>query len=191
MSVSINSSEWDRMLTRIGDKLAAPAKLLHAVMVTRGFAFIIKKFTQERGPNGPWPKRSASTNKAYESIRNSAKAFKKASKKLGVAGALSAGFKTPSLLVNGVPRSSYRASNRLLQLTGNLRKSLMPGKLASKSRFIGRDAILIFSPIEYSGQHDNGDASQNIPERKFMWLDASEKETIAGDVLKLALMGLR
>lgn len=189
MSATIEASQWESFLRKLGAKVAYPAKILQAAMSTRGFGFIIKKFKEERGPNGPWEKRSAATNKRYEDIRAGGKQRQKLARRFGsVESAYATGVVAPSSLVNGVPRSSYRASNRLLQLTGNLRKSIMPASLARQTDVIDRDKILIFSPIDYSAQHDEG--LLGLPQRKFMWLDEKEKETVASDCLQIVAQGL-
>lgn len=57
----------------------------------------------------------------------------------------------------------YNPSNKLLQLSGKLRQSIMP----SNADKIDNYSISIFSGSEYSKTHDEG--YKNIPQRKFMW----------------------
>lgn len=157
----IDSRAWDTLFTSMVNAMARPTKILRAAMATRGYRGIIEKFKTQTGPDGPWRKRSPTTDLHYELIR---------------AGVV----ETPP----GFPRAAFSASNRLLQLTGALRKSLMPGALAEQTQDIGKTSILIFSPLEYSGKHDEGDG---VPPRPFMWLNAKELDETADIVLKLAL----
>lgn len=60
---------------------------------------------------------------------------------------------------------AIRESGKTLQDTGNLRRSFLP----TNFKPAGRNAILIFNNASYSGIHDRGDASKNIPQREFMY----------------------
>jgi hypothetical protein len=162
----IDSRAWDTLFTSIVNATARPTKILRAAMATRGYRGIIGKFKEERGPDGPWEKRAPSTQKRYADIQ--------------------AGHLSPPA---GFPRAAFNPSNRLLQLTGALRKSLMPGSLKEQTEDYAHNAILVFSPLGYSGTHDEGDPSRGIPARPFMWLSPKELDETADIVLKLALGG--
>lgn len=83
---------------------------------------------------------------------------------------------------------SYSSSNKLLQLTGRLRGSFLPG--SSYIKQMNRLSVKLYSDptVEYARVHDEG--SNNIPQREFMWLSDNAKEMIltmlldqlAGDV---------
>jgi phage gpG-like protein len=64
--------------------------------------------------------------------------------------------------------SRYSPTNKLLQLTGNLRKSLLPEGGSLKRR--GKFGIMLFTDIKYAGKHNKGDRARRIPRREFMWL---------------------
>lgn len=76
-------------------------------------------------------------------------------------------------------------ADKILQLTGTLRQSLLPrsGKLRNQ----GRNAVMMVSNVEYSGQHDEGDSTKNIPKREFMYLTSRAQEDILEGVLSLVL----
>lgn len=109
----------------------------------------------------------------------------------------------------------YRSSNRLLQLTGHLRQTL----IKPNTKQVGKSGILLFSGAPYSGVHDRGervpartirakgggflrwwDASGNplfakeshpkgfkMPKRKFMWLSNRARELMAKAILSMAI----
>jgi phage gpG-like protein len=76
--------------------------------------------------------------------------------------------------------SRYSPSNKLLQLTGNLRKSILP----NNTKRVGTAAIQIFANAEYSGKHDMG--TDNMPQREFMWFSNEAKERMAQVIASLA-----
>lgn len=159
-----DAGQWSTFFALLQKKVSNPSELLRAAFATRGFRAIIEKFRDERGPDGPWPRRSPNTDKAYEDIR--------------------AGRRAPP---PGFPRGAFRASNKLLQLTGTLRKSLLPGSLSKQTEILDRNKVLVFSPVPYSGHHDEGDPSRNLPARTFMWLSDSEQEDMSRVILGIAL----
>lgn len=71
--------------------------------------------------------------------------------------------------------SVYDPGNKLLQLTGRLRQSLIRGG-NSGARGIGKNVVAISSNVEYSGKHDEGEG--RIPQRKFMWLSDGAIESM-------------
>lgn len=58
-----------------------------------------------------------------------------------------------------------KAGNRILQDTGRLRQSLMPGAGKFRSNTSG---VLFFTTVPYARAHDKG--NQRMPQRQFMWL---------------------
>lgn len=162
MRAELQAGEWDSFFTGLMRLMKEPTKLLRAAMVTRGYRGIIENFREERGPEGAWPARSAATQKRYAEIR--------------------AGQRPPP---PGFPRAAFNPNNRLLQLTGTMRKSLLPSALSQSTVDQGRSAIMVFSPVAYSGQHDEGDPSRNLPARPFMWLTDKTMDDMAMIVLKM------
>lgn len=159
----LESKEWSDFLTTLYKLVEKPEKLLRAAFATRGFRAIIENFRDEKGPDGAWPQRSDYTQKMYADIKS--------------------GLRKPP---EGFSRASFNPTNKLLQLTGNLRKSIMPASLSKQSEMINQDTILIFSPVAYSGHHDEGDPSRNLPARPFMWLSEQAREDMAGIILNMA-----
>lgn len=192
-TVRIEAGEWTKFLALVQKKLQKPSELLRAAFATRGFRAIIDKFQQEIGPNGKWAPRKASTNKRYDQIRAGLKSGRKMSrrdarKRYGsVESAFAAGQDIYRERIGGIPRSAFDSRNRLLQLTGNLRKSIMPGSLNKQTEIIDSERVMVFSPVPYSGQHDEGDPSRNLPARTFMWLNEKEKDDMGNIILKLAV----
>ncbi len=164
MQARLEAGAWDQFFLGIVKTMSNPTKILRAAMATRGYRAILDKFKQQRGPDGAWPERSASTQERYRAIQ--------------------AGTMPPP---PGFPRAAFNPSNRLLVLTGALRKTLSPGELAQNTANQGANAILMSSPLGYSGDMNDGDLSRNIPARPFMWLDEKELDETSDIVLKLAL----
>lgn len=75
--------------------------------------------------------------------------------------------------------SRYNPSNKLLQLTGNLRKSILP----TNTKKVSKNAIEIFANAEYGGRHDRG---EDMPQREFMWFSDSAKDRMAQIISSLA-----
>jgi len=83
---------------------------------------------------------------------------------------------------------AYRSSNKLLQLTGNLRKSIVPG--SGKSKIIGQGSVEMFAGTIYSKTHDEGDSTRNIPKREFMWISPKSQQDIANYLIEKISGGL-
>lgn len=75
--------------------------------------------------------------------------------------------------------SRYNPSNKLLQLTGNLRQSILP----TNTKKVAYNAIEIFANAEYGGRHDRG---EDMPRREFMWFSEDAKEKMAQVIAGLA-----
>lgn len=74
---------------------------------------------------------------------------------------------------------------KILQDTGRLRNSII-NKLTRRR---GHDQIEMFSNVSYSGKHDRGDSSENLPQRQFMWLSDGAQELMAQTIIELSLRG--
>lgn len=84
--------------------------------------------------------------------------------------------------------------NKLLQATGKLRQSLLPGQ--GKITEEGRDAVRLFSNVEYSALHNYGGPflawgkyPARMPQREFMWLSDDVQDKIVSTVAQLILEG--
>lgn len=84
----------------------------------------------------------------------------------------------------------YSSSNNLLVLTGNLRKSFLPG--SRYSRRVDRLSVKLFSnpSLEYARIHDEGGEfkawgkyNATMPQREFMWLSDKAKGLILNMVM--------
>lgn len=76
--------------------------------------------------------------------------------------------------------SRYNPSNKLLQLTGFMRKAILP----TNTKKISKNAIEIFNNAEYSNRHDMG--TDGMPQREFMWFSDSAKDRMAQIISSLA-----
>lgn len=74
-----------------------------------------------------------------------------------------------------------KGGNMILQDTGRLRQSITPAQGMQK---IIAGGIMFYSPVVYSGIHDQGSKERNMPQRQFMWLDDDALETIGDLALK-------
>lgn len=79
--------------------------------------------------------------------------------------------------------SRYRPSNRLLQLTGNLRGNFLPSNIESA----GVATIVFFNPTPYAAAHNSGSKKKNLPKREFMWLSDAAQETMLNIILDKAV----
>lgn len=75
--------------------------------------------------------------------------------------------------MRGRKDSRYNPSNKILQLTGNLRKSILP----SNVKKLSRNAVEIYANSEYGHRHDSG--TDGMPQREFMWFSDSAKDKMS------------
>ena len=165
---TLNIREWKKFDNKLLKKLKRGDKLLRTAFFVVGFGDLIDHFKKQAGPTSKWKKRKASTQKAYRNIG-------------------SGKWKAPK----GAQRRSFSTSNKLLQLSGDLRKSILPKQLKRKTRRIGKNAIALISDLKYSRDHDEGSKKKKIPQRNYMWLSGKAQKSIVLNVLDLALRGLR
>lgn len=145
--VKLDARPWLNFIDRLHILLKNPQPILRAAFATVGFRDIIKHFQEEKGSEGKWKKRSASTQAAYKRL--------------------------------GKKNRTFNPSNKLLQLTGDLRKAFLPGNIENK----GRDAILFFNPTPYAAVHDKGSKKQGIPQRDFMYLSEKAQDKMLDVIL--------
>lgn len=159
-NIRFDDREWRAFLGAILNQAKDMSRILSVAYGTAGIADIKKHFVDEQGPNAPWKPRKASTNERYLKIA------------LGE-------HKPPK----GTSKAQYNPGNKILQMTGQLRNSILPANWRRKSA----TAIEVFSNDIKSGTHDRGDKERNIPARSFMWLSDNAKEKMALIILdKLA-----
>lgn len=158
--VVLDMSNWDTFMAEMFGRIQRPLQLLKAAAEAFAFQDIIEHFRNEEGPSGHWPARAESTQRAYAMIQ-------------------SGQWKPPS----GYSAGSFSPSNKLLQLTGFLRQSIVPQNTTP----YGRDAIKIFSTDKKSGAHDAG--TRNIPQRQFMWLSDNVQEKMASAIAQMIIEG--
>ena len=125
--------------------------ILKRLVQTIGLRDVVDHFRREQGPDGQWKPRAASTQRAYENIRSGRWYPDGKSRRLG----------------NPLPaaRAAFNPSNKLLQLTGNLRQNFLPTNIRDE----GELAVALFNPVKYAGRHDTGN---EMPKRQFMWLSS-------------------
>lgn len=158
--VVLDTKEWDQFFAGVTGKLKDVAGLLMSAASLFAFKDIIEHFSREEGPDGAWPKRSSATQQAYAKI--------------------AAGIWQPP---KGMRAGSFNPSNKLLQLTGNLRQSINPTNMSRR----GQDSINIFANAPYAGRHDEGGGG--IPARPFMWLSDEVQDKMLDAILTMAMEG--
>lgn len=160
-TITLESSGWDAFLRTLSSNMK-PTKLLRAAFNTVGFKDVVQHFKDETGPNAKWPLRKPSTDARYDKIANG-------KRRDG----------SPYAVPKGLPRNAFKSSNNLLQLTGSLRGTILPGNVED----VNETTIMFFSNTPYSRSHDEGNPKNNLPARSFMWLSDQAQETMAEVVL--------
>ena len=89
----------------------------------------------------------------------------------------------------GKTNAKYNPSNLLLQLTGRLRGSILPAGREGGVKVINKNAVMLFSAVEYSRAHDEGIPGR-LPQRQFMWLSSKGNEEVANVFLGAIMDGL-
>lgn len=155
-----NDREWRAFLGSMLNKAKDMTRILSVAYGTAGIADIKKHFEDEQGPTAPWKPRKQATDEKYLLIA------------LGL-------HKAPK----GTSKAQYNPTNKILQMTGMLKRSFLPSNWRKKSN----TAIEVFSNDNKSGAHDKGNKEKNLPARPFMWLSDNGKELMAEIILdKLA-----
>jgi len=77
----------------------------------------------------------------------------------------------------------YNPSNKLLQLTGHLRNSLLPSRGGIKRQ--DRMSVLLFSTSKVGIYHDEG--TPKMAKRDFMWLSSKAQQKMVDLIIKLAV----
>ena len=155
-NVEIDLTAWQRMLNSFQRNGTRAVEILRAVFNTIGFSDIISHFEREEGPDGKWAKRAPTTQKLYAMIQE--------------------GRRSPP---QGYPRAAFNPSNKILQLTGALRNSILP----TNTKRISNEAILIFSNSTYGGKHDRGEAG--MKKRPFMWFGQDALDKMAASSIQI------
>lgn len=154
-SIGFEVKQWNGLIkkTQLFFKTSYPK--LRAAVAIFGFKDVIKHFEQEAGPQGGWAARKKRTNVRYEKIRKG---------------------KSKTLR-----KGMYRASNKTLQLSGDLRRSFLQGNKNQEK--LGEFATLMFTNVPYAGTHNKGDSSRNIVKREFMWLSNQAQVNILNTLM--------
>lgn len=160
--IEFQDAGWRDFFKKTGARLAEAAPILKRLYGTIGFRDIMAHFKKEEGPDGKWKPRSQFTQERYEAIRR--------------------GDAKPD---PGVSRGAYSPTNKLLQLTGTMRSSVMPGN----ARRLDARSIIAWANDPKSGQHDRGKESgfPRIPARPFMWLSNTAKRDVANAAARYML----
>ncbi len=136
--------------------------ILRGLYGTIGIADIFKHFEQESGPSGKWKPRSRATQARYRRIQQGKE-------------------KPPA----GVARAAFNPENKILQMTGKLKGSILP----TNTRPIGRNTILVWAHDPKAGKHDRGEDGELgiLPKRKFMWLSNDAKRRMINGLAELVM----
>lgn len=79
--------------------------------------------------------------------------------------------------------AKYNPTNKLLQLSGNMRRNFLPGNIEDH----GQNAIVFFNPTPYAAAHDDGSNKRNIPQREFMYLTDKAVDDMLNIVMDLVV----
>jgi phage gpG-like protein len=164
MEATLDVSEWDLFLASLSDKYRNASDYLRLAVETKGRADVLDHFRTSRGPNEAWKPRSWKTQLAYANYK-------------------SGRWKTKGHL------AKYDPSNLLLVLTGRLRQSIQPAGKEGGVRVLGKDAVMLYSAVEYSRAHDEGIPGR-IPQREFMYLSDQGHENVAKVFMESLMEGL-
>ena len=178
--------EWDRPILSVLAGLSRKTDLLTKVFNVIGIRNLVKHFTDEMGPDGKWQNRSPKTDRQYFQIFHRGRLnadLKKKFKNLGTAYA--SGQRVYRSDVGGIPRSAFRVTNKILQLTGNLRKTMLKPTVEQ----IDNSTIRVSSTSPYGAAHDEGDSKKNLPKREFMWVDDKAKEAMVDAIADTLFKG--
>lgn len=160
--LKLDNTEWMKFLDTVSSNTRRVIEYLKAAASTIGFSDIISHFNTESGPGGSWPKRSPETDRIYDLI--------------------GAGKLAPP---RGFRAGSFSSSNKLLQLTGKMRQSVMPGRGGIK--VVSGNSIRMSAGTNYSAKHDEGGG--RTPQREFMWLSDKAQQLMANFVRDKYLEG--
>ena len=159
----LDDREWRNFINGMLKRAENKNQLLKGAYNIFGFQDIIDHFENEEGPDGKWRQRSSNTDRTYDLIKTGRR-------------------KPPG----GFRRGSFTSSNKILQLTGNMRKSILSKTVKRKSS----NSVKVVSNVEYSGKHDEGDKSKNLPQRQFMWLSDGAMEKMNGFIIDELMKGI-
>jgi len=157
--LKFESKGWEDLLVKFKTQLGNPAPFLLRLGQTQGFSDIQQHFSEERGPEGSWaPWSPAYARKRMGGIEERARKRR-----------------------TSEGRIIRKAGGKILQDTGDMRNSLLPG--SGSARIIDRQTVMLFSNKKYSRTHDVGDPKRNIPARPFMWISEKQKSLMAKSVV--------
>lgn len=160
VTITADVAGWEEMIQQLFEKSKASQKLLAVAAQAFAFQDIIKHFEDESGPDGKWKARSETTQKRYQAI-------------------FEGRWKPP----RGMQPGTFNPTNKILQLTGNLRKANLPTNIEE----VGDHAIRIFNNAIYSAIHNYGDESRGMPQREFMWISDEANQKMAEAIMQMFL----
>lgn len=161
-TVTFDLSGWDRALRGTLSALVNKDDLLVRAFNIIGIRDLVSHFKDQAGPKDRWRARKTETQNAYERV--------------------AAGFRKPA---SGTPRAAYNPSNRILQLTGNLRQSVLNPDIKKQ----GKDTIAVSSKSEYGAAHDEGSTKRGLPQREFMWLSSQAESSMLEAIMQTVAKG--
>jgi hypothetical protein len=164
MEATLDVSGWDIFLSNLSGRYRNASDYLKLAVQTKGRADVLDHFRTSQGPHGAWKPRSPKTQQAY------------------------ANYKSGRWKASG-HAGKYDPNNLLLVLTGRLRGSIQPAGKEGGVRVLDKNAVMLYSAVEYSRAHDQGIPGR-LPQREFMWLSSEGQEKVAKVFIDSLMEGL-
>jgi len=152
VTIKFDDLEMKNWMTKAKLTLSRINGVMRSIVAVIGFSDIQDHFRSESGPDGAWAPLKEST------LAGRTSRTKWANKK-----------------------AKGKRTHKILQDTGNLRQSVMPGRGGSQTVSNG---IMLYTDVPYANYHDSDEARTRLPQRKFMWISDQGQEKIAQAVLE-------
>lgn len=157
VEIKLEDSKWRLFLDGLRDKSRLRRGLKTVARIVM-YKEAIQHFKDESGPQEKWRPRSRATQAAYARM-HSGRTTKASRLRDGTE--KQAG--SPYAISRGASRAQFNPTNKLLQMTGHMRKAFSPNYVREIDA-----GVVLFNAAEYSGFHDEG--TDRLPQREFMWL---------------------
>lgn len=154
VAIRLDDIELKNWLNKIKAGLATSSGKIKTIIATIGFRDIIGHFRDEMGPDGPWKPLKETT----------------------------LGARTARTKWANRRAKSGKRRHKILQDTGNLRGSLMPGRGGAQNVPGG---VMLFTDVPYAAYHDSDEPrTGNLPQRSFMWMSDKALDEISEGILE-------
>ena len=172
VKVHLDDKEWKNFLDGLAIDSVKKRNIIRAVARVVAFKEVVQHFKDAKGPSGAWKQRASTTQDRYQKY-GKGKTTRASRLKDGTQ--KEAG--SPYAIPKGSTRAQWNPSNRLLQMTGALRKGFLQANMEDVD-----DGVVLFNPIEHASAHDEGNG---VPKREFMWMSEAGVELAAKNALDL------